>query len=358
MAGELAVQRMGSIQKVKASLKRGGGMGLIQGIPTDGITVRFLTEPDEWLGYFEYFDSDSNAFVPMVMGEQLPKKQRASHRYLANAVVVSDGPMQDKVVALKMAKTLAVSMMAKYDKYDTLLDRDYEMDRIGEGLDTTYDVTPDPPSKRNLKKYDLHDLEDVLLKARAGALGEEVDEDELEADGDEEAAGAAKPTRKRAPRTRATAEEVEEEEEEEADLDEQMAVDFDLTTMIEEADNGDEDAIAAMYEWFENEDTEVDPDDHATWQGAYDALTAERNRTARRSKKLPAADEDEDEEEAEEEDEEEDEAEDEEGIEVDEETLTEMSVSELRSLADEYGIEHKGLSKTRLVKTILDAAEE
>lgn len=355
MAGELAVQRMGSIQKVKASLKRGGGMGLIQGIPTDGITVRFLSEPDEWLGYFEYFDSEANAFVPMVMGEQLPKRQRASHRYLANAVVVSDGPMQDKVVALKMAKTLAVSMMAKYDKYDTLLDRDYEMDRIGEGLDTTYDVTPDPPSKRNLKKYDLLDLEDVLMKARAGALGEEVDDDELDEDGDEEA--AARPARKKAPRSRAVAEEVEEEEEDEEDLDEQMAVDFDLTTMIESADDGDEEAIAAMYEWFENEDTEVDPDDHATWQGAYDALTAERNRTARRSSKLPAADEDEDleDEEAEEEDEEEDE---EEGIEVDEETLTAMSVSELRSLADEYGIEHKGLSKTRLVKTILDAAEE
>src|SRR4029077_14937354 len=58
------------------------------------------------------------------------------------------------------------------------------------------------------------------------------------------------------------------------------------------------------------------------------------------------------------EEEEADEDADDDGYDVDEESLTAMAISELRSLADDYGIEHKGLSKVKLVRAILEAAEE
>jgi hypothetical protein len=60
----------------------------------------------------------------------------------------------------------------KYDKYGTMMDRNYELQKHGEKLDTTYDVTPDAPSKLNLAKYETLDLEKILIGARASSLGE------------------------------------------------------------------------------------------------------------------------------------------------------------------------------------------
>jgi hypothetical protein len=125
----------------------------------------------------------------MAEGEILPDGSKASFRYLTNAVDTSS----DVVLALKLPKSAANSLMMKYDKYDTVMDRDYELDKHGEGLDTTYEVTPTAPSPRALDKYKAHDLEEVLLAARRSALGESdveaadvdpFDDEDIDEDGD------------------------------------------------------------------------------------------------------------------------------------------------------------------------------
>jgi hypothetical protein len=167
---KLAAKQMGSMKAVKESLKKGGGNDKtwIKNIPADGLVVRFLTEPEQWFGYYEYYDSDNKQFVPMAEGEILPDGVRPSFRYLTNALDVET----DRVIPLKLPKTAANSLIIKYDKYETLLDRNYELDKHGEGLDTTYDVTPTGPTKMVLTKYDLLDLESILVDARNMALGE------------------------------------------------------------------------------------------------------------------------------------------------------------------------------------------
>lgn len=188
---------MGSVKNLKSTLKKGSGGGnplWIKNIPKDGITVRFLSEPENWYGYSEYWESTERTFVPMVEGEIIPDDTRPSFRYLAVALDTTN----DRVVPIKLPKTAANSLIMKYDKYGTMMDRDYDLEKFGEGLGTTYDVTPCAPQERNLEKYDLIDLEEVLLAARASATGEEIpkadpdhqtaisdflDEDE---DGDEE----------------------------------------------------------------------------------------------------------------------------------------------------------------------------
>jgi len=167
---KLAGKQMGSMRAVKESLKKGGGGDTtwIKNIPADGIVVRFLTEPEQWFGYYEYFDTENKTFVPMAEGEVLPDGARPSFRYLTNALDVE----QDRVIPLKLPKTAANSLIIKYDKYETLMDRNYELDRHGEGLDTTYDVTPTAPSQMTVGKYDLLDLESVLVDARKHAMGE------------------------------------------------------------------------------------------------------------------------------------------------------------------------------------------
>ena len=395
MESKLAARKVGSLKGLKESLKRGSGAGLIQSVPTDGITVRFLAEPDTWIGYYEYYDSEANAFIPMAEGEQLPKGVRPSMRYLGNAVIVSDHPQQDRVVALKMAKTLAVSLVAKFEKYDTLLDRDYELDRIGEGFDTTYDVTPEAPSKRNMRKYEAMDLEDVLAKSRASGLGIDLngDGEVVEDDDAKPAAKAAKAGTARGGRKAAAVEPDDDEDEPDDDEDEPDDDDdddidppaeaeadeaedeaedddedpFTIDTAIEAADEGDEDAADWLNAYVEAEGITVDPSEYEWWSewwaeakpkpapakkaAAKKAAPAKAAPAKKAPAKKAAAVEPEDEDE-------EDDADEADAVEVDEDTLNEMSVAELRALADEYGIEHKGLAKVKLVKAILDAAEE
>jgi hypothetical protein len=150
-------KKMGNIKALKESLKKGGSSlnTFIKNVPAEGITVRFITEPEEWFGFYEYWNDESRNFVPMAIGEILPDGARASFRYLASAVDIET----DRVIPIKLAKTTANSLILKYDKYGTMIDRNYELQKHGEGLDTTYDVTPDAPSKLNLAKYEAFNLE-------------------------------------------------------------------------------------------------------------------------------------------------------------------------------------------------------
>ena len=187
MQMQISGKKMGSVKALRESLKKGGSSltTFIKNVPAEGITVRFLTEPEEWFGYYEYWNDESRNFCPMAVGEVLPDGARPSFRYLATVVDVES----DRVLPIKLAKTAANSLILKYDKYGTMLDRNYELQRHGEGLDTTYDVTPDAPSKLNLGKYEMINLEQVLIDARANALGEKdteprktvvVDDDEID----------------------------------------------------------------------------------------------------------------------------------------------------------------------------------
>jgi hypothetical protein len=170
---KLAAKPMGSIAAVKASLTAKGnadnGEIWIKNIPADGLNVRFLSEPDGWFGYSEYFDPAAKLFIPMVEGEILPNGTKPSFRYLVNAVDL----VNDRVIPLKLPKQAASSLFNRYDKYQTLLDRPYELMRYGEGLNTTYEVVPEAPSPFNAAKYELHDLGEILLAARIRALGDE-----------------------------------------------------------------------------------------------------------------------------------------------------------------------------------------
>ena len=168
---KLAARQMGSMKAVKESLKKGGSSGetWIKNIPAEGLTVRFLTEPEQWFGYFEYYDADAKAYIPMAEGEVLPDGARQSFRYLTNAVDIES----DRVIPLKLPKTAANALIMKYDKYGTLIDRDYELERFGEGLDTSYDVTPTAPAPMAVDKYTALQLEEVLIAARNKALGED-----------------------------------------------------------------------------------------------------------------------------------------------------------------------------------------
>lgn len=170
---------VGSVKELKKSLKRAGSSGSLYRIPSEGRTVRFLTEPDKWVKYFEHYDDSRTGDYnfPCVEGdcEGCNDGLRASKRYLANALNVED----TKVIPLVLPSSLVSNLLKKYDKFGTMTDRDYELTKDGTGFDTEYDALYDGPTKVKIDRYELLDLENTLVSL-LDSEAEDDDEDEDE----------------------------------------------------------------------------------------------------------------------------------------------------------------------------------
>lgn len=169
--------KVGNLKKLKKSLDSSNATWVKYIKEDESITVRFLTEPDEWFRYYEHYDQVLG-FFPCI-GDECPgcespneRTQYASQRYLANVVLTEEG----KVAPLKMAKDLANRVVARFERYGTLLDRDYVLSRTGTFKDVLYDVDAEAPSALDLGRYDLLDLEAVLEEQVLDALGDDDDE--------------------------------------------------------------------------------------------------------------------------------------------------------------------------------------
>lgn len=324
-----------SINSLRSSVKKGSGGGsYLSRIPADAsLTVRFLTEPTEWIAYFEYYDAEQKKFFPSVEGVQT--QERPAARYLANALDV----VESRVIPLVMPKSVAASLLKKYDKYATLLDRDYELSRSGAGLETEYDVTPEPPTKMNLDRYDLLDL--------MGLLESQLEDVPVNSDDDDEDEEDDKPVKKSvakaAPKAKAPVdEEDEDDEDEDSDSEEFSRDDLEEKSLAELKIIAREKGIAtkgldtdALIEALLGEAEDDDEDDEVLATGS-------------------ASDDDEESDEDSEEDDEEYEE-----VEVTEDDLRKMSLSEIKAIAADYELKVKaGASKDDLIEMILDVAAE
>lgn len=185
-----------SLKTLKASVKRGGGGGadLTRHVPKEGITVRFLAEPDDgWVEYLEHYDEQNKVYRACTDDcAYCADDVRRSKRYLAPVLV----PEEQKIEALKLPATAVSQLLKKYDRFGTLLDRDYEITKDGEGMSTEYYVDNEDPRRINLSRYQIPDLEEILEKL-AGAPAGDDDEDD-----DEEERPKRRPAKKAAAKRR------------------------------------------------------------------------------------------------------------------------------------------------------------
>lgn len=169
----------GSVKNLKKNLKRGGKGGWLKRIPDDGITIRFLTEPDKWFKFFEHYDEarENDRWQPCTEDcAYCEEGMNASKRHLANAYDTTDS----RVIPLVLPTSLASTLLKKYDKFKTMMDRDYELSKEGTGFDTEYDLTWDNPKKLkgvDLAKLELLDLEQTVLNQLEGEE-EDTDDDD------------------------------------------------------------------------------------------------------------------------------------------------------------------------------------
>lgn len=323
--------KVGSITDLKKSLEKGKGT-FIQYIPKNGgITGRFLEEPEEWVSFQEVFDQVKRKSYP-VPDEGMPgypnPDDRVSTRYLANFVRAED----DRVIPIQLPKDLANQLVVRYEKYGTVTDRDYELFRSGEGLDTVYGCTPESPTPMKLDKYKPLDLEKVLEDAYESVWGVSPSSD----DDDDEPITKSKMGGRHAARRRPVElveepEEDEDDDEAESTDDEETPVDF--TALGVAADNDDDaDAIEELSAWCE--DADIDPEEYETWAEVAEALM----------ELYP------DEVDADDEDDEE--------PEYTEDDLKPKPIGELRTIARDLGITTTGKAKPALIRLILANGSE
>lgn len=172
---------VGSIGALNRQLKGSASAGKVKLIPSDNpISVRFLTEPNEWASYYEHYNKQ-DGFFPCYDGDCCTNAEsKASHRFLANCYVQDE----QKVMAVKMPASLVKSLMVKFNKYSTMKDRWYELSRTGTGqFDTEYSFDAEPPERfkmpRNAQLIDLMALLNAMAQDDDEAV-EDDDEDEEE----------------------------------------------------------------------------------------------------------------------------------------------------------------------------------
>lgn len=169
MSDLVKTQKFSSVEELEAS---SGSENFISYVP-DGTTIyRFLIEPDEWMVYREFYDQSKSRFFPVSDAYETPKKANVSKRALTAALVVED----DEVVPLKIPMMAYSDLLGYYERYGTLLDRDYEITKRGSGLKTNYKAYPCDVMKRPLSKYEAPDLHDALESWARDAVAEYSDE--------------------------------------------------------------------------------------------------------------------------------------------------------------------------------------
>lgn len=171
--------RLGSTKAVKKSLQTKAF--LTKQIPPEGITVRFLDEPEDFYGFYQHWLAEGP--IPCVEGDcagcnsDNPDQRRKSFRYLANVYSVDES----KVEAVEIPKSAVEQLVAYFEKYGTLLDRDYDLSKSGTGMmGTKYHVSPDSPSRLKLDRFKKLDLDKILTAMALDSEDEDEDDEEDE----------------------------------------------------------------------------------------------------------------------------------------------------------------------------------
>jgi hypothetical protein len=303
-------RKMGSLKALKKTLEKGSSnSNWIKYIPKNGSkTVRFLEEPEHWVNYLEHFDSVARRSFPCTGESDCPgclSNERKSSRYLANAIEIDDQG-GERLIALQLPKDLANRLVVRYERNGTITDRDYELMRSGEGLDTIYELDALAPRKRNMSKHTPIDLIQVLEDAYKEVFGDDDEDD-----------APVIPAPKPKARTKSQAASK-------------------MKTIVP-ADEGDEDA---------EDDVEVDEDDDED-EAPPIPKPAEKAAAKKKGKPLP---------EPEFEPDEDDEDDDEDAY--DEDTLRNLPLGALRAVArNEFGVNPKGMTQDQIVDAILEAGE-
>lgn len=242
-------------QNLKDQFKKKKSTSTIAYLPANSRTpYRILQEPNEWAQAYGHYNPKFEWCVGAEDGcEACAGNVKKKELWLLNALERKTGA----VVLLQIPFSLAQQLFKRFERYGTVMDRDYELIREGSGLDTEYSADPMDRRRMDISRY----LEKLL------------DPDEaIEAEMGGEEPASTKPSKKS--RRRA-----------------------------EDDDDFDEDEDEEEFDEDDEEDEEEEDDDPPRRSSKSSPRTpARKSRTSAKPSKRRHEDEDDDEEEEEEED--------------------------------------------------------
>lgn len=163
----------------------GGGAGFIRGFKDGETKVRFLEELEDghgtgpWTQYREHYDpgAGKNGVSYPCLGDNRvcpgcnsanDRERRAVSRFLVNALT-SEG----YVNLYRVPQSLIGNILKFSEKYGTITDRDYTVDRSGQGLKTEYMIMPEDKAQVDISAYteEMTDHETALMDSFTDAWG-------------------------------------------------------------------------------------------------------------------------------------------------------------------------------------------
>lgn len=159
----------------------GDGGNYIRAMKEGKTVVRFLTEPRDWIGYREHYNPNPGGFsFPCTEEKDCPgcnsnqEKMKGTSSKVAVACLVED----KWVNVYKIPKKFADRLERRAERWETLMDRDYEITRIGNDAKTDYDV--ESGDKGPLKgEWNVPDIRQMLMDNYNQTWGDDADEDSV-----------------------------------------------------------------------------------------------------------------------------------------------------------------------------------
>lgn len=175
----MKVRDVGDVGGLKKSLQGAASNGdyFLRIAADSEITVRFMTEPDGWKEAWLHYDSERKTNRSVICVEDVCEYcadgDRPRKAWFAAVLDVDNGAVR----VLQMGTNVVEGVNKRYERYKTLLDRDYIITRTGAGLnDTSYDVDSGDRHKRNMKMY-LEEMPDIVEMLESLLPSEEEDDD-------------------------------------------------------------------------------------------------------------------------------------------------------------------------------------
>lgn len=163
---EIETETFDSRAEMQKALAKGGSGGgsQIWSVPKNSsMRVRFIDESTiSWIKYHQYWDDEKKAILPKIVGEKIPSSVNLTERWLGWCLDMTDNPDEPRVIALAMPKTAAKvvenywTMAESIDPTVPLSDRNYIIQRKGEGKSTEYSVMAEGPTPMDVSPYQDH----------------------------------------------------------------------------------------------------------------------------------------------------------------------------------------------------------
>lgn len=182
--GKAKAKTVGSLKDLKRELKdSGGGSNWFYRLAADSeITVRFLVEPTEFTWFWQHYDGswpEKKRGFPCNTGDCFGCDEGNKARKVWVAPVVEVANKQVRVMVIP--KTIVESLVDRFERWSTIMDRDYIIMREGSTMEnTSYELVHEAPRKMKLSGYAMPDIAQMIEDQIKAANSDDDDDDDTD----------------------------------------------------------------------------------------------------------------------------------------------------------------------------------